>query len=385
MADRKISELSALAAGGQANDDLLTIVDVSEAAAADKNKKITLQNFFKGIPSAVCIGTTTVGNSLADNLTVDNSTSITNNCGITIRCGTAGEGAIYFSDGTSGSAETRGKVVYDHGGDYMQFSTLSNERLRITSEGNLGIGITTPGAGLHISDATEASIRLTNNTGVVGDLTNIGWKFQGLASNAASNANGLSILSDTTERLSISTAGDVTIDGDLTNNATRAQGENGYRFGNAATHVLSRAVGASSTVLDVYGNVGRFRLMGDGDAQNTNNSYGAISDVKLKENIVDANSQWDDIKAVQVRNYSFKAETQNSTHTQIGVIAQELETVCPGLVKDNIDEDADGNELETVTKTVSYSVLYMKAVKALQEAMIRIEALETKVAALEAE
>ena len=56
----------------------------------------------------------------------------------------------------------------------------------------------------------------------------------------------------------------------------------------------------------------------------------------------------------------------------------------PGLVKDNIDEDGDGNDLGTVTKTVHYSVLYMKAVKALQEAMTRIETLEAKVAALEA-
>ena len=43
--------------------------------------------------------------------------------------------------------------------------------------------------------------------------------------------------------------------------------------------------------------------------------------------------------------------------------------------------DADGNP--TDYKTVKYSVLYMKAVKALQEAMTRIETLETKVAALE--
>ena len=34
-------------------------------------------------------------------------------------------------------------------------------------------------------------------------------------------------------------------------------------------------------------------------------------------------------------------------------------------------------------KSVQYSILYMKAVKALQEAMTRIETLESKVAALE--
>ena len=43
------------------------------------------------------------------------------------------------------------------------------------------------------------------------------------------------------------------------------------------------------------------------------------------------------------------------------------------------------NDLGTTTKAVKYSILYMKAVKALQEAMTRIETLETKVAKLEGE
>jgi hypothetical protein len=117
--------------------------------------------------------------------------------------------------------------------------------------------------------------------------------------------------------------------------------------------------------------------MCDGDVENANNSYGAISDSKLKENIVDANSQWDDLKALQVRNYNFKAETGYNTHTQIGLVAQEVELVSPALVGESIDEKTGES-----TKTVNYSVLYMKAVKALQEAMIRIEQLESDVATL---
>ena len=124
-----------------------------------------------------------------------------------------------------------------------------------------------------------------------------------------------------------------------------------------------------------------FVVRADGDCENNNNSYGAISDAKLKENIVDASSQWDDIKDLRVRNYNF---IEGQTHTQIGVVAQEVETVSPGLVSESPDIDDDGNDLGTVTKSVNYSVLYMKAVKALQEAMDRIETLEGKVAALEA-
>jgi hypothetical protein len=124
-----------------------------------------------------------------------------------------------------------------------------------------------------------------------------------------------------------------------------------------------------------------FAVYTNGNVQNTNNSYGAISDLKLKENIVDASSQWDDLKALQVRNYNFK---EGQTHTQIGLVAQEVELVSPGLVSESPDRDTEGNDLGTVTKSVNYSVLYMKAVKALQEAMERIETLEAKVAALEA-
>jgi hypothetical protein len=127
--------------------------------------------------------------------------------------------------------------------------------------------------------------------------------------------------------------------------------------------------------------VAQFAVRGDGNVSNTNNSYGAISDLKLKENIVDATSQWSDIKALQVRKYNLK---EGQTHTQIGLIAQEVELVSPGLVGESPDRDEEGNDLGTVTKSVTYSVLYMKAVKALQEAMERIETLEAKVAALEA-
>jgi hypothetical protein len=48
MANRKISDLTALTA--PATGDLLPIVDISEAAAADKNKKITYGELFASIP-----------------------------------------------------------------------------------------------------------------------------------------------------------------------------------------------------------------------------------------------------------------------------------------------------------------------------------------------
>jgi hypothetical protein len=128
----------------------------------------------------------------------------------------------------------------------------------------------------------------------------------------------------------------------------------------------------------------KFRVYSNGNVVNTNNSYGSISDVKLKENIVDSGSQWDDIKALTVRKYSMKADNLDAPN-MLGVIAQEVEIAgMGGLVITSPDLDPETKEdLGTVTKQVNYSILYMKAVKALQEAMTRIETLEAKVTALE--
>jgi hypothetical protein len=153
-------------------------------------------------------------------------------------------------------------------------------------------------------------------------------------------------------------------------------------------NMILRNSGSGADGVDFFycrnnGNTIVLLIQPDGDVQNANNSYGSTSDEKLKENIADASSQWDDIKNIKVRKFSFKIDKESSAN-RIGVVAQELEKVSPNLVKDSIDRHPDtGEDLGTKTKSVKYSILYMKAVKALQEAMARIETLETKVAALE--
>ena len=129
----------------------------------------------------------------------------------------------------------------------------------------------------------------------------------------------------------------------------------------------------------------------DGDMYNANGTFSQSSDVALKENIVDANSQWEDIKGLKFRNFNFKASTGLDTHKQLGLVAQEVELISPGLIKDRDKivktTNSDGTVTETTdgtTKSIKLSILYMKGMKALQEAMSRIETLEAKVAALEA-
>jgi hypothetical protein len=148
----------------------------------------------------------------------------------------------------------------------------------------------------------------------------------------------------------------------------------------AGTSTFLYAGNRSSTDVQGSGATTVYYVYSNGTVQNATGTYTTISDAKLKENIVDASSQWNDLKAIQIRNWNFKAETGHETHRQIGPIAQELEEVCPGLVFETPDRDADGNETGEVTKGVNQSVLYMKAVKALQEAIAKIETLEGMVA-----
>ena len=139
-------------------------------------------------------------------------------------------------------------------------------------------------------------------------------------------------------------------------------------------------------------------IYSSGTISNRTGTYNTISDLKLKQDIVDASSQWDDIKALRIVNYRLKDEVAANPNypAYLGVVAQEVEQVSPGLIDDcpdfeEVEEvDDEGNvaikrvPTGTSTKSVKTSVLYMKAVKALQEAMSRIETLEAKIAALEA-
>jgi hypothetical protein len=113
-----------------------------------------------------------------------------------------------------------------------------------------------------------------------------------------------------------------------------------------------------------------FRVEANGNTKNTNNSYGALSDVKLKENIVDASPKLADLMQVKVRNYNLIGETTK----QIGVVAQELETVFPSMVDESNDRDEDGNILETTTKGVKYSVFVPILIKAIQELKAEFDA-----------
>ena len=108
-----------------------------------------------------------------------------------------------------------------------------------------------------------------------------------------------------------------------------------------------------------------------GKSKNANNSYGAISDISLKENIVDATSKLEDLCKVKIRQYNLKSDEIKTK--QIGVVAQELEEIFPSM----IEKDVDG------IKGVKYSVFVPMLIKAVQELNAKVDAQTAEIAALE--
>ena len=318
-------------------------------------------------------------------MTVDNSTvgiGVTN-ADAMLHMKSSNNPKILMTDVTTANSaelECDGGALTINSVSATKFEIGGSEISRITAAG-LGIGTTSPSGLIHVQAVSGTDATLYLQTSATTDDSVIHFGDNGNASAGKilydHDDNAMTFVRNG-EAMRIASTNTIFIG---RTSGTPSSSEFGMKLTGAGLLQNSRDTGGSGATFQTFGNAGQFRAMGDGDAQNTNNSYSGLSDEKLKENISDASSQWDDIKAVRVRKYSLKDRNLDAADS-IGVIAQELEASgMNGLVKE-VEADVDS---EDMVKSVKYSILYMKAIKALQEAMARIETLETKVAALEAE
>jgi hypothetical protein len=192
MANRKISDLTALTA--PATGDLLPIVDISEAVAADKNKKITYGELLSSAPAGsaaapsfsfdgdpnsglysagadqVAISTGGSGRLFVDSLgrvtvTAASAPGLTVNSSITLTG--VGTSELTTSDASGLYLTANAGVFYLQGNNGFIFrgaaASSYAERLRITSAGNVGIGTTSPSRALHVNAAGD-HLKLTTAT-----------------------------------------------------------------------------------------------------------------------------------------------------------------------------------------------------------------------------
>ncbi len=117
----------------------------------------------------------------------------------------------------------------------------------------------------------------------------------------------------------------------------------------------------------IAGNADNAYVDTNGDLFNRTGVYGTISDITLKENIVDATPKLDDLLKLKVRNFNFIGNDKK----QLGFIAQEFEDVFPNAI--SIDNGYGDNNGKKVVKT---TVLIPMLVKAIQELKAEIDELK---------
>ena len=144
MADRKISDLTALTT--PASGDFLPIVDISEAAAASKNKRITIEELMRGVPD---------GTAAAPGIAFETypSTGVYSSGANQLAVATNGVERVEF-----GTAE----VVFNDGGENYDFRIESDNEANLffvdAAFDRVGVGTSAPGAILDVNGTVRMRI-----------------------------------------------------------------------------------------------------------------------------------------------------------------------------------------------------------------------------------
>ena len=233
--------------------------------------------------------------------------------GLSILSGTSGAGYINFGDSDDNDI---GMIIYDHSANAMRFWSNAAERMRIGSAGQVMINTTSSGnRALNVTQLIDGETGLyVNNTSATVTSS--------FAPLAQLQFSGDADVGDGTKYIEFQRQSDTI--GSIT------------------------ALGAAV-------------------------QYNTSSDRNLKENIVDASSQLNLIKNLQVREFDWKTDSRHD----VGLIAQELHEHIPNVVTVGSDEkNAQGF---TTPWSIDYGKLTPYLVKAIQEQQELIETQQTTI------
>ena len=337
-----------------------------------------------------------------------------------------GESRLYFTDPTTTGV---GEIGYYHNGNSMRFGVNGSERMRIDSSGivsigntigssfnsganNLVVGTGSGSEGITIYGGNESNIFFADGTDVADNLRGR-IEYSHLSEGMlfyVNNTYAGRIDSDTSLLLGTSSKGG--------SEKLALIGGPAFNMAHASTGTVGvfRTSGISGSI------VGSISVSGSATAFNTSSDY------RLKENVADMTGAIDRVKALAPKRFNFIADADTTVD---GFLAHEAQDIVPEAISGTKDEtrevnnavlssdgrllgeditqakwtagkqatEKDGETIpaiypsdstwsakhtEPVMQGIDQSKLVPLLTGALQEAIAKIESLETKVAALEA-
>lgn len=273
----------------------------------------------------------------------------------------------------------------------LRFRTAATDRLIIDASGNVGIGTNNPSANLHVSGVTNmygnangaySAVVRNDNTGgaaygliVDGARNNYAFAVRDYLGNYRVVLNsdgtcGIGAVGGNNASISVGSGGTVLLQ---TGNTSRFQVDSstGYKqFYNGSIYIDNTAISSA-----VGTNALRY---------NTSNGFVTYdtSSRLIKDNIVDSPYGLDAVLALQPRKY-FRTDDQRE---EVGFVADEVEGVVPETVTYGPKSCFTKNEEDTeiIPVGVNYDRLTSVLCKAIQELNAKVEALEARIAVLEA-
>jgi len=331
------------------------------------------------------------GDTGASSVSSDKSDLVIENnshAGITTLSTDSTESGMFFghaSDTRAGEIHTR----YDtttmtigtrmSGGLIKFLSDNGTERMRIISDGKVGIGTTSPDVLLDVRG--EVSIAYNASHGL--RFYNSGRSnWSSIGNRETSTGADLQFKTGSATALTLSNIGDFTHMG----TAAFTTGTTALRKRTLSSKDFAElsmggeyATNDTLVVYDTTNSVTRFKVNYQGTVYATSTTISSLSDERLKENITDLDKGLADILKLKPRRFDWKAEEGSGKTGVTGFIAQE----CEEAGFEEFVDTVDFSETIKNVKTFGYGGLIPALVKAIQEQQDIIEDLKSRIETLE--
>ena len=301
--------------------------------------------------------------------------------------------------------------LYNYENAMLRFGTNGLERVRITSDGKVGINTASPSVRLDAKSSGEAAIGIgsTNAGGAVlyldgdsnGDYAGTDYSYiqhdsngrLNIVQNSPSGTNQLRLYTGNTERMRFDGSGNLLVG--LTS-PVNAQ-SNFYSVSNWAMSVARPSAGSAGMIRFENGS----NLAGTITTSTTAVQYNTTSDYRLKENVTGIANATDRLKQLNPVRFNFISDADTTVD---GFLAHEVQDIVPEAISGEKDAmkdeqyevtpavlDDDGNEVtpaEIGTRNVpdyqgiDQSKLVPLLCATLKESIAKIETLETEMTTL---